>query len=85
MQWTMQFVMYSIHFKYYTHTNYTMANAFYLHQAWQYIEQGHRMEAPENTPKLLYNDVMGKCWIYEPVKRPTFHEIVTILRVIQSL
>ena len=63
---------------------YYCTNVFDLQQARQYIEQGHRMEAPENTPKLLYNDVMGKCWIYEPIKRPTFSEIVTILEVIQS-
>ena len=43
------------------------------------MEQGHRMEAPEGTPKEVYDEIMCKCWLYEPEKRPTFSEIVTML------
>ena len=37
------------------------------------------MEAPKNTPKEVY-EIMSKCWLYEPEKRPTFSEIVTTLK-----
>ena len=46
------------------------------------MEQGHRMKAPEGTPKEVYDDIMSKCWLYEPEKRPTFSEIVTLLKTI---
>jgi len=44
------------------------------------VEQGHRMEAPEGTPKEVYDEIMCKCWLYEPEKRPTFSEIVAFLK-----
>jgi len=37
------------------------------------------MEAPEGTPKEVY-EIMSKCWLYEPEKRPTSSEIVTTLK-----
>ena len=53
---------------------------FTLQQARQFVEQGHRMEAPEGTPKEVYDEIMCKCWLYEPEKRPTFSEIVAFLK-----
>jgi len=45
-------------------------------------EQGHRMEAPEGAPKEVYDEIMCKCWLCEPEKRPKFSEIVTLLKTI---
>ncbi|XP_065905172.1 tyrosine-protein kinase Fer-like isoform X2 [Dysidea avara] len=51
-------------------------------QAREFVEQGHRMDAPEGTPKEVYDEIMCKCWLSEPEKRPTFSEIVTLLKTI---
>jgi len=53
-----------------------------LQQAREFVEHGHRMEAPEGTPKEVYDEIMCKCWLYEPEKRPAFSEIVTFLKTI---
>ena len=46
------------------------------------MEQGHRMEVPEGAPKEVYDEIMWKCWLCEPEKRPKFSEIVTLLKTI---
>ena len=40
------------------------------------------MEAPEGAPKEVYDEIMYKCWLWEPEKRPKFSEIVTLLKTI---
>jgi len=57
---------------------------FHAQQARESVEQGHRMEAPESTPKEVYNKVMWECWHYEPDDRPTFPDIVKTLKSIIS-
>jgi len=57
---------------------------FTLQQAREFVEQGHRMEAPDGTPKEVHDEIMYKCWLYEPEKRPTFSEIVTLLNTIKD-
>jgi len=42
------------------------------------------MEAPEGTPKEVYDQVMWPCWYYEPEDRPTFSEVVNTLQGIVS-
>ena len=37
------------------------------------------MEKPDNAPNFI-GDVMSKCWEKEPKKRPTFSQIVEIIR-----
>ena len=53
-------------------------------QAREAVEQGHRMDPPEGTPKEVYDDAMWPCWYYEPEERPTFSELVTKLKGIIS-
>ncbi|XP_063057191.1 megakaryocyte-associated tyrosine-protein kinase [Engraulis encrasicolus] len=38
------------------------------------VQQGYRMEAPEECPQALYL-LMRSCWQDEPGKRPPFHKI----------
>ncbi|XP_076134824.1 megakaryocyte-associated tyrosine-protein kinase isoform X3 [Alosa pseudoharengus] len=38
------------------------------------VEQGYRMEAPEDCPPALYQLMRG-CWQDEPGKRPSFHKL----------
>ena len=40
------------------------------------------MDAPEGTPQDVYNKVMWECWHYEADDRPTFTDIVKVLKVI---
>jgi serine/threonine protein kinase len=43
------------------------------------IEQGARLERPDKCPPGVY-DVMMRCWSYDKSERPTFKEIVELLR-----
>ncbi|CAG08007.1 unnamed protein product, partial [Tetraodon nigroviridis] len=38
------------------------------------VEQGYRMEAPEDCPPALYA-LMRACWEQDPRRRPTFHKL----------
>ncbi|XP_018583873.1 megakaryocyte-associated tyrosine-protein kinase isoform X1 [Scleropages formosus] len=38
------------------------------------VEQGYRMEAPENCPTRIYA-LMRTCWEMDPGKRPSFHKL----------
>lgn len=38
------------------------------------IEKGYRMPAPADCPDKIYS-LMGRCWQYDPRKRPSFHKI----------
>lgn len=38
------------------------------------VEQGYRMEAPEECPPTVYALMRG-CWEAEPKKRPSFHKL----------
>ncbi|XP_012683768.1 megakaryocyte-associated tyrosine-protein kinase isoform X2 [Clupea harengus] len=38
------------------------------------VEQGYRMEAPDDCPPAVYQ-LMGSCWQEEPGKRPSFHKL----------
>ena len=53
-------------------------------QARESVEQGHRIEEPEGTPKEVYDHAVWPCWYYEPEDRPTFSELVTTLKGIIS-
>ncbi|XP_078571544.1 uncharacterized protein LOC144859130 [Branchiostoma floridae x Branchiostoma japonicum] len=46
----------------------------------EYILDGNRMERPNICPIPMYNEVMKQCWQKEPVKRPTFKEILVKLK-----
>ncbi|CAH1238954.1 MET [Branchiostoma lanceolatum] len=46
----------------------------------EYILDGNRMERPNMCPITLYNEVMKQCWQKEPVKRPSFKEILVKLK-----
>ncbi|KAK2177082.1 hypothetical protein NP493_619g02013 [Ridgeia piscesae] len=62
----------------------------------RYLETGRRLEKPEVTPQcmsvtlLLYNsidytyDLMTRCWLEDPVERPSFAEICKVLEDIVS-
>ncbi|XP_066925067.1 fibroblast growth factor receptor 3-like [Clytia hemisphaerica] len=39
------------------------------------LKDGYRMKRPKSCPPLIY-EIMGKCWIEEPSKRPSFSELV---------
>ncbi|XP_035688718.1 uncharacterized protein LOC118424281 [Branchiostoma floridae] len=46
----------------------------------EHILDGNRMERPNICPIPMYNEVMKQCWQKEPVKRPTFKEILVKLK-----
>jgi len=39
------------------------------------LKGGYRMKRPKSCPPLIY-EIMGKCWMEEPSKRPSFSELV---------
>lgn len=43
------------------------------------VLKGHRMERPEACPQAIYDKVMRACWEIEPVKRPTFKQLLKLL------
>lgn len=45
------------------------------------IENGERLALPPNCPPRLYS-LMSNCWMYEPMKRPTFKHIKEDLRYV---
>ncbi|XP_060801960.1 tyrosine-protein kinase Fer isoform X3 [Amyelois transitella] len=42
------------------------------------IDEGYRMPAPEGCSEEVYA-LMLRCWVYEPEKRPHFHQIYTLI------
>ncbi|XP_076993007.1 mast/stem cell growth factor receptor Kit isoform X3 [Tamandua tetradactyla] len=42
------------------------------------IKEGFRMLSPEHTPAEMY-DIMKTCWDADPLKRPTFKQIVQLI------
>ncbi|KAI1303212.1 Fibroblast growth factor receptor 1-A [Halotydeus destructor] len=48
------------------------------------LEDGKRMESPPRCPVSVYN-LMKKTWEYEPLSRPTFHELVRNLANILTM
>nr|XP_055174424.1 mast/stem cell growth factor receptor Kit-like isoform X1 [Nyctereutes procyonoides] len=42
------------------------------------IKEGFRMLSPEHAPAEMY-DIMKMCWDAEPLKRPTFNQIVQVI------
>jgi fyn-related kinase len=44
----------------------------------KFLNEGHRMECPQNCPELLYQ-LMLQCWDENPQKRPTFESLNFIL------
>lgn len=45
-----------------------------LQEVKEKVEQGYRMEAPEDCPPGVYS-LMRICWEQEPRKRPAFHKL----------
>ena len=54
-----------------------------LSEVVMHVERGYRMDPPDGCPSEIY-DVMKETWDIKPEKRPTFREIQTKLRDIQS-
>lgn len=48
-----------------------------------YVENGHRMEAPEGCPPEVY-ELMQMSWELDPEKRPTFSEVLLKLESIRN-
>lgn len=46
-----------------------------LSEVRQCVEQGYRMEAPEECPQGIY-PLMRSCWEKEPRRRPSFHKLL---------
>ena len=59
-------------------------DCYHMQQARESVEQGQRMDPPEGTPKEVYDNVMWECWQYEADDRPTFSDIVKVLKSIIS-
>jgi c-src tyrosine kinase len=43
------------------------------------VLKGHRMEKPDDCPQAIYDKVMRVCWEIEPIKRPTFKQLLKLL------
>lgn len=43
------------------------------------IEAGQRLEQPPKCPNSVF-DVLLKCWTYSPKARPTFNEVVELMK-----
>jgi serine/threonine protein kinase len=43
------------------------------------LSEGYRMPKPDYAPDSMY-DVMLKCWLFEPHRRPTFGQLVSYIR-----
>lgn len=41
------------------------------------VREGYRLERPEHCKRELYN-IMFYCWDKEPMRRPTFTELVSL-------
>lgn len=49
----------------------------------KHVEKGYRMEAPEGSPKSIY-DLMKKAWRIDPEERPSFRDVRMALELLQS-
>jgi len=47
-------------------------------QASHKVSSGQRMEIPEHCPPVLAQ-IMKRCWLEDPAKRPDFSEILDLL------
>ena len=56
----------------------------HIQDLFDYLNEGHRLKAPENTPTEVYNEIMWKCWHRQPKERLTFSDIVTKLTAIHA-
>ncbi|KAL3310671.1 Tyrosine-protein kinase abl2, partial [Cichlidogyrus casuarinus] len=54
-----------------------------LHNVYQLLEKGFRMERPIGCPESVYN-VMLLCWAWNPADRPCFKEILSQLEYMHS-
>lgn len=45
----------------------------------EHVQKGYKMEPPEDCPTEVYN-IMEKCWHLDPLKRPTFNKISSLLK-----
>ncbi|KAF3690899.1 Insulin receptor [Channa argus] len=48
-------------------------------QVLKFVMDGGYLDRPENCPERMHN-LMQMCWQYNPKMRPTFHEIIDMLR-----
>uniref|UniRef100_A0A7N5ZXH3 Tyrosine-protein kinase receptor n=1 Tax=Anabas testudineus TaxID=64144 RepID=A0A7N5ZXH3_ANATE len=48
-------------------------------QVLKFVMDGGYLDRPENCPERMHN-LMQMCWQYNPKMRPTFHEIIEMLR-----
>ncbi|KAK2835511.1 hypothetical protein Q5P01_015995 [Channa striata] len=48
-------------------------------QVLKFVMDGGYLDRPENCPERMHN-LMQVCWQYNPKMRPTFHEIIDMLR-----
>jgi serine/threonine protein kinase len=44
------------------------------------LTSGYRMEKPKECTSYIYENIMIKCWEYEPKKRPLFNELVKMFK-----
>ena len=54
----------------------------YTKDLFEYLNEGHRLKAPQDTPKEVYSEIMWKCWYRLPKERPTFSDVVTKLSAV---
>ena len=51
-------------------------------QASEEIKAGKKLEKPSDCPDEIY-EIMLRCWQMDPLSRPTFENIVFILKKVQ--
>ncbi|ESO04303.1 hypothetical protein HELRODRAFT_172659 [Helobdella robusta] len=51
-----------------------------LQEVLSHVERGKRMDPPEGCPPFMYS-IMSRTWCIDPMKRPTFKDILMELRL----
>ncbi|XP_063698836.1 tyrosine-protein kinase hopscotch isoform X2 [Culicoides brevitarsis] len=51
----------------------------------KFLEDGGRMDRPDNCPEIVFEQIIDPCWEYDPHSRPTFTDLlITIDKIIES-
>lgn len=51
---------------------------------YELLETGYRMQSPEGCPPPVY-ELMRHCWEWEPIKRPRFDAVSTMLNSMSDI
>ena len=55
-----------------------------LSAVYELLEKGFRLERPDGCPTNIY-DMMQKCWNWDPLKRPTFYDLLMELNAMSNI